>query len=49
MAKTNPYHSTKASVHHDQSRCPIGSDIETADRREGNGGKTLCEVCKKLR
>jgi hypothetical protein len=49
MTKTSPYHSTKASVHHDHARCKTGNDIETAHRQEGNGGKPLCEECKKLK
>jgi hypothetical protein len=49
MAKTSPYHSIKASVHHDHPGCATGNDIETAHRQEGNGGKPLCEECKRLK
>jgi hypothetical protein len=49
MAKIGPWHSIKASVHHDHPRCKTGNDIETAHRQEGNGGKPLCEECKKLK
>ena len=49
MAKLSPFHSIKATVHHDHPRCNAGNDIETAHRQEGNRGKPLCEECKKLK
>lgn len=50
MAKVSPFHSKKAgtSVHHDNSSCTEGNNIETANKVSGTGGLPKCEHCKRL-
>jgi len=48
MAKVNPFHSEKQSVHHDNDSCTEGNNIEKKNRKEGTGGKPKCNHCKKL-
>jgi len=48
MPKTSPWHSIKQNVHHNNTECNEGNNIEPENRREGTGGKPLCENCKKL-
>lgn len=48
MAKTSPWHSVKAHVHHDNTACHTGNNIEPENVRSGTGGKPLCEDCKQL-
>ena len=48
MAKTSPFHSVKQNVHHNNSSCTEGNNIERENRREGTGGKPLCTRCSKL-
>ena len=48
MAKTSAWHSTKQNVHHDNTSCTEGNNIEKQYRKEGTGGKPLCQHCKKL-
>jgi hypothetical protein len=48
MARTSPWHSIKSEVHHNNTDCNTGNNIEAENRREGTGGKPLCEECKKL-
>ena len=48
MARTSPWHSIKSEVHHNNTECNTGNNIEVENRREGTGGKPLCEECKKL-
>ena len=35
-------------VHHDNGACRPGQDIPSNERRPGNGGYRLCEVCEDL-
>ncbi len=37
---TSPWHSIKSNVHHDDTDCTTGNNIEPENRREGTGGKT---------
>ncbi len=46
--KLAPWHSIKSSVHHDDSKCNTGNNIEAENRRNGNGNKPLCSECKSL-
>lgn len=46
--KTNPWHSIKQQVHHDNTQCNTGNNIETEYRRDGTGGKPLCKECADL-
>ena len=45
-AKVAPFHSIKESVHHDDSSCTEGNNIEKVNRREGTGDKPKCKNCK---
>lgn len=38
LPKTSPWHSIKASVHHNNTNCNTGNNIEAENRREGTGG-----------
>jgi hypothetical protein len=48
--KTSAWHSIRPgeTVHHDNTACTEGNNIETHYRRSGTGGKPLCDHCKKL-
>jgi hypothetical protein len=46
--KTSPWHSIKQPVHHDNTNCNEGNNIETENRRDGTGGKPLCKACADL-
>jgi hypothetical protein len=35
-------------VHHDHENCYEGRKILEKHRKDGDGGKPLCDVCKKL-
>ena len=48
MPRTSPWHSVKSDVHHNNTNCNTGNNIERENRREGDGGKPLCEECKQL-
>jgi len=36
------------NVHHDHETCPDGKRIKKEHRIDGDGGKPLCDECKKL-
>lgn len=47
--KTAPWHSVKPydpQVHHNETRCNTGNNIESENRREGTGGRPLCKECQ---
>jgi hypothetical protein len=48
MAKTAPFHSIKQSVHHNNTSCTEGNNIERENLRQGTGGKPLCKHCASL-
>lgn len=48
MAKVSPFHSEQQSVHHNNSSCTEGNNIETKYRKAGTGGKPLCAHCARL-
>ncbi len=48
MARVNPWHSVKQPVHHNNTECNTGNNIEVENRRSGTGGKPLCQECKGL-
>jgi hypothetical protein len=48
MAKKSPWHSIKQTVHHDNTNCNTGNNIEKENLRDGTGGKPLCDECKRL-
>jgi len=48
--KVSPFHSKKpgTTVHHNNSKCTEGNNIETYNRVSGTGGLPLCSHCKRL-
>ncbi len=48
MTKTSAWHSIKQNVHHDNTDCNTGNNIESENRRDGKGGKPLCSECAAL-
>ena len=48
MPKESPWHSVKANVHHNNTECDIGKDIEKEDFRHGHGDRPLCQECAVL-
>jgi hypothetical protein len=48
MAKRSPWHSVKAGVHHNDTNCNTGNNIERENLRAGTGAKPLCTECRRL-
>lgn len=50
MAKTTPWHSIEksATVHHNNTSCTEGNNIESRNKKSGTGGKPLCSHCARL-
>lgn len=48
MRKTVPWHSVAERVYHNNLQCRPGAAIPEGARREGTGGKKLCEDCARL-
>ena len=48
MPKKAPWHSVKTSVHHNNTNCNTGNNIERENLRQGTGGKPLCQECAGL-
>lgn len=51
MARVSPFHSVKKSdrqVHHNNSKCTEGDNIQPAYKRSGTGGHPLCNHCTRL-
>lgn len=48
MSITSPWHSIKQSVHHNNTDCNTGNNIEKENLRQGTGGKPLCKECSDL-
>ncbi len=48
IMKKSPWHSIKQDVHHNNTECNTGNNIETENKREGTGGKPLCSECANL-
>jgi hypothetical protein len=48
--KTSSWYSIKPEtrVHHNNTLCDTGDNIEPENRREGTGGKPLCHECAGL-
>jgi hypothetical protein len=46
--KTSPWNSIKQQVHHDNTACKTGNNIEKENVRPGTGGKPLCHECAGL-
>jgi hypothetical protein len=49
MAKRYPWHSILSGVHHNDTNCNTGNNIERENLRAGTGGKPLCRECASLR
>lgn len=46
---TRPWYSALVrDVHHDNTRCTEGNNIEPRNRRQGTGGLPKCSRCRKL-
>jgi hypothetical protein len=48
MPKISPWHAEKSAVHHNNSNCNTGNNIERENLRSGKGGKPLCNECARL-
>jgi len=48
MPRAFPWHSIIASVHHDNTKCTTGNNIEAVNLRRGTGNKPLCKDCAVL-
>jgi len=51
MAKVEPFHSTAPNdpnVHHNNSDCTEGNNIEPENKASGTGGHPLCSHCARL-
>lgn len=48
MGYKSPWHSEKSGVHHNNSECNTGNNIERENIRQGTGGKPLCSECSDL-
>lgn len=48
IMKTSAFHSIKATVHHDNTSCNTGNNIEKENLRSGTGGKPKCSECARL-
>jgi len=48
--KTNAFHSKKpgTKVHHNNTSCTEGNNIEWYNKEPGTGGHPLCDHCKRL-
>ncbi len=51
MAQTSPWHSTAPNdpkVHHDNTDCREGDNIQPENRKSGTGGHPKCKHCAQL-
>lgn len=48
MPRRAPWHSILQRVHHNNTRCTEGNNIERRNLRSGTGGKPLCLHCIRL-
>jgi len=50
VAKTFPFYSLKPGVrvHHNDTLCTEGNNIEAYNRQQGTGGHPLCDHCRRL-
>jgi hypothetical protein len=49
MPVTYPWHSYLQPVHHDNTNCNTGNNIEREYLRSGTGNKPLCAECARLK
>jgi hypothetical protein len=48
MPRVAAWNSIKSEVCHNNTKCTTGNNIEKANRRDGDGGKRVCDECKRL-
>ena len=48
MPRKAPWYSILQYVHHDNTLCTEGNNIEPQYLRQGTGGKPLCKHCQRL-
>lgn len=48
MPKVQPWHSVKEPVHHNNTNCNTGNNIEKENWKSGTGGKPECKECQRL-
>jgi hypothetical protein len=49
MAKVDPFHSkVTLDVHHNNSSCEVGDNIQPENKVAGTGGLPLCKTCAGL-
>ena len=48
MPRASRWHSVKESVHHNNTECKTGNNIERQFLRQGDGGKPPCRECTNL-
>ena len=49
MAKVDPFHSkVTLDVHHNNSSCEVGDNIQPENKVSGTGGLPLCKTCAGL-
>jgi hypothetical protein len=48
MSTKSPWHSILSGVHHNNTNCNTGNNIEKENLRAGTGGKPLCQECADL-
>lgn len=48
MSVVSPWHSANEAVHHNNTECTEGNNIESRNRKAGTGGKPLCAHCERL-
>lgn len=48
MPQKSPWHSVKQLIHHNNSNCNTGNNIEKENLRDGTGNKPLCQECVDL-
>ena len=48
MPYKSPWHSSKQNVHHNNSNCNTGKNIDQENIRYGTGYKPLCKECADL-
>lgn len=48
MPKKSPWYSIKRSIHHNNTKCDTGNNIEAENLRQGTGGNPLCKDCAEL-
>ena len=49
MTQVNPFHSKlQTEVHHNQTGCTVGDNIESYNKVSGTGGYRLCSQCANI-